>query len=56
MKEGINQFLTNYLKGDSSALIPVLQDIQEKFGYLSEEIIIEVGNYFNIPSSRVFET
>lgn len=52
--EEITQILSFYSKGDISSLIQVLQDIQETNGYLSEESILEVSNYYKIPSSRVY--
>jgi len=35
-------------------LIPILQQIQEKEGYLSEQAIIEVGKKLNLPSSKIY--
>ncbi|MDP2854448.1 MAG: NAD(P)H-dependent oxidoreductase subunit E [Smithellaceae bacterium] len=42
-------------KGDKSALIAVLQDIQEAFNYLPKEALITVGAAMGIPTSRVYE-
>jgi NADH-quinone oxidoreductase subunit E len=42
-------------KGDKSALIAVLQDIQEVFNYLPKEALITVGAAMGIPTSRVYE-
>ena len=42
-------------KGDKSALIAVLQDIQEAFNYLPKEALITVGAAMEIPASRVYE-
>lgn len=42
-------------KGDKSALIAVLQDIQEAFNYLPKEALIAVGDAMGIPTSRVYE-
>jgi NADH-quinone oxidoreductase subunit E len=41
--------------GDKSALIAVLQDIQEAFNYLPKEALITVGAAMGIPASRVYE-
>ena len=35
-------------------LIPILQEIQTKEGYLSKESIIEVGKHLEIPTSKIF--
>ncbi len=42
-------------KGDKSALIAVLQDIQEALNYLPKEALIAVGDAMGIPASRVYE-
>lgn len=39
---------------DRENLIPVLQAIQEKEGFLSEDSIVEVGKYLGLPASKVF--
>ncbi len=41
--------------GDKSALIAVLQDIQEAFNYLPQEGLKAAGKAMNIPLSRVYE-
>jgi NADH-quinone oxidoreductase subunit E len=48
------QIIKKY-KGDKSALIAVLQDIQEVFNYLPKEALITVGDAMGIPTSRVYE-
>jgi len=35
-------------------LIPLLHLIQEQFGFLSEELIIEVGKYLDISVNKIF--
>ncbi|OGO04478.1 MAG: NADH dehydrogenase [Chloroflexi bacterium RBG_13_54_9] len=35
-------------------LIPVLQDIQEHFGYLPREAMLEVASFLSIPESEVY--
>lgn len=39
---------------DPGALLEILRDIQEIYGYLSKEIIKEVADGLNIPTSRVY--
>ena len=39
---------------DSSYLIPILQDIQEHFGYLPEDELRLVAQYTRLPVSRVY--
>jgi NADH-quinone oxidoreductase subunit E len=45
--------ITEY-KGERGALIPILQKVQEKFGYLPEETIAEVGKACGMSESEVF--
>ena len=43
-----------YPEQDPSALIPLLQDIQEIYGYLPEDELKHVANHAKIPLSRVY--
>ena len=42
-------------RGDKSALIAVLQDIQEAFNYLPKEALKTAAKAMNVPFSRVYE-
>jgi NADH-quinone oxidoreductase subunit E len=42
-------------KGDKSALIAVLQDIQEAFNYLPKQALKTAASAMNVPFSRVYE-
>jgi NADH-quinone oxidoreductase subunit E len=54
MKPGIAEVLELHEKGRQDSLIPILQEIQEREGYLSEEAVTEVGKHLDIPSSRIY--
>ena len=41
-------------RGSQEELIPVLQDVQERFGYLPKEAMFEVSKFLGIPESRVY--
>jgi NADH-quinone oxidoreductase E subunit len=41
-------------KGEEGALIPILQEAQEIYGYLSEEVLNYLGNRLHISTSRIF--
>jgi len=41
-------------QGQEGALIPVLQEAQEIYGYLSEEVLAAIGKHLRIPLSRIF--
>ena len=50
----LDTILENYQFAQRDNLIPILQDIQEVFGYLSEETIVKVGKYLDIPTSKIY--
>ncbi|MHA1211106.1 MAG: NADH-quinone oxidoreductase subunit NuoE [Candidatus Heimdallarchaeota archaeon] len=39
---------------DSSSIIPILQHIQDKFGYLPREALIKCSKYLGVPLSRIY--
>jgi len=49
----VDQVLEKY-RGEEGALIPVLQEVQEICGYLSEEVIQRIGKGLRIPTSRIY--
>ena len=50
----VDTVLKKYPKAKRDALIPILQDIQEAQGYLSEEAVTRVGEHLNLPPSKVY--
>ena len=36
------------------SLIPILQEVQEAQGYLSQEAVIEIGRHLRLPASKIF--
>lgn len=36
------------------SLIPILQEIQEDAGYLSEEAVVAVGEHLHLPTSKIY--
>lgn len=53
MEEQLNSVFASY-QGEKSELIPLLQDVQEEFGYLPEEAMREVAHFVRLPESKVF--
>jgi NADH-quinone oxidoreductase subunit E len=41
-------------KGEEGDLIPLLQRIQEKFGYISEEAIRQISRFLKISENQIF--
>ncbi|MBW7846592.1 MAG: NADH-quinone oxidoreductase subunit NuoE [Bacteroidales bacterium] len=54
MKEQVHEILNGYPAAANDSLIPILQQIQDKLGFLSEEAVIEVGKHLHMPASKIF--
>ena len=54
MENRIEILLEKYSHSRRDSLIPILQDIQEEMGYLSEDAIVIVGKHLGIPTSKIF--
>ncbi len=50
----IESILENYSFAQKDDLISILQDIQNQAGYLSQEAIIKVGKYLDMPTSKIY--
>ncbi len=53
MHNELAEILAEY-EGEKGALIPILQKVQEKFGYLREEAISEIAKFSGISESEIF--
>ena len=49
----VEEILQGYEKKEAS-LIPVLQQVQEQFGYLPEEALVKIGKSLNVSLSRIY--
>ena len=49
----VNEILESY-NGEKAALIPILQEVQQKLGYLPEEGLKQIAKFIDIPESTVF--
>ncbi len=36
------------------ALIPILQQVQEVYGFLSKEAVVEIGRHLDLPASKIY--
>ncbi len=54
MSTAIEAILKQYGKTGNDGLIPILQQIQEKEGFLSREAVLEVGRAMNMPASKIY--
>jgi NADH-quinone oxidoreductase subunit E len=48
----VSDILGKY-QADQSALIAILQDIQEEYSYLPKDVLLQVSKELNVPLSRV---
>jgi len=49
-----SKIFENYQPNDRSTLIPLLQDVQNIYGYLPENALRDVSDFVKIPLSRVY--
>ena len=49
----LDEILAKY-QGVKGALIPVLQEAQDAYGYLSKEVIVRIGEKLSIPTSQIY--
>jgi len=54
MSAEIELILKKYKPGRREYLIPLLQDIQEKYGFLSEEAIIRAGSFVGLSTTKIY--
>lgn len=50
----IEPILKRYPEAKRDALIPILQDVQEETGYLSQDAVARIGKYLNLPASKIY--
>lgn len=54
MRSRIESLLENYTHSKRDSLIPILQQIQDDLGYLSEEAVVLVGKHLDMPTSQIY--
>ena len=54
MKKDIGTILKEYPQSNRDSLIPLLQEVQDSEGYLSESSVAQIGEYLNIPASKIY--
>jgi len=53
LPERLSQLLVPY-KGQKGASIPILQKVQEEFGYLPEETISEIAKFLGLSQNEIY--
>jgi NADH-quinone oxidoreductase subunit E len=54
IEEGVKKVLVGYPHAGRDSLIPILQEVQEKQGFLSREAVVTVGKALNLPASKIY--
>ncbi len=54
MKVRLEEILDRFPQIKRNALIPLLQAVQDEFGFISEEAIIRIGSHFSLPTSKIY--
>jgi len=54
MGRSIKELLENQPNLSRDRLIPILQEIQDENGYLSEEAIIVTAEFLKLPTSKIY--
>jgi NADH-quinone oxidoreductase subunit E len=54
MNTDFEMILKKYKQGKREDLIPLLQEIQDDLGYLSEEAIVKTGNYLGLSTTKIY--
>ncbi len=54
IEQAVEIIQTKYKHAKRDSLIPLLQDIQNIYGYLPKEVILEVERRLRIPTSKIY--
>jgi NADH-quinone oxidoreductase subunit E len=54
MSTDLDIILKKYKQGKREDLIPLLQEIQEELGYLSEEAIVKTGSFLGLSTTKIY--
>jgi NADH-quinone oxidoreductase subunit E len=54
MEKKIEHILVRYPKGDRGFLIPILQEVQEFYGYISPDVVDEIGRFTGVPPGEIY--
>ncbi len=54
MSTDVESIIKKYKAGKREDLIPLLQEIQDQNGYLSEKIIVRVGSFIGLSTTKIY--
>ncbi len=50
----VDEIIKSFPKVKQEQLIPILQEVQEKDGFISEEAVIKIGKHLNLATSKIY--
>jgi NADH-quinone oxidoreductase subunit E len=50
----LTEILDKYPKGDRGFLIPILQEVQDSYGYVSPDAVNEIGDFTGVSPGEIF--
>src|SRR5690606_38751076 len=50
----IDDILSRYRDESHESLIPILQDVQEEEGYLTESAIVRIGSFLRMSTTKIY--
>ena len=50
----VDEILKGHPGSQRDHLIPILQEVQERLGYLSEDAVVRIGRHMRIPASKIY--
>ena len=53
VKTRVNEILASY-RGEKAELIPILQQVQQAYGYLPEAALSQIAKFVDVPECTVF--
>ena len=54
MKQSVQDILDRHPGAGRDKLIPILQEVQEEFGFISRDSVVEIGTRLQLPTSKIF--
>jgi NADH-quinone oxidoreductase subunit E len=52
--QAINEIIGQYPEAGRDSLIPLLQDVQARVGYLSRDAVVRVGQHLRLSASKIY--
>ncbi len=53
-KIDVSNIIERHKNAGRDSLIPILQEVQESYGYLSKEAVVQIGKHLKLPTSKIY--